>query len=164
MKDQSSLKEMYPLVLWAENQLLRTVCSKIPSINPKIKKMAKNLHELMHEYDGVWLAAPQIWQLIRMIAVTQRDISWSKWKPSHEIVMINPRILAKSEQKELDLEGCLSLPWVEWRVSRSQSITVEYMNLDGETCLQKAVWFNARVILHEIDHLDWILFIDKLYW
>ena len=116
----------------------------------------------MHAYDGVWLAAPQINQNLRMVAVTQRDTSKKNWKQVDQFVMINPRILFMSDVTEVDKEGCLSLPGEEWFVKRPQSITVQYTWLDSKKHIHKAIGFNARVILHELDHLDGVLFVDKL--
>ena len=164
MFNNNHLKRHYPLVYWADNSLLRSVCQDILKITNKHKVLAKNLLILMHEYDGVGLAAPQIWKLYRMAAVTQRNTSKKNRRKNDEFVMINPKILFRSEELESDVEWCLSLPWVEWRVTRSSTITVQYTKPDWTLHIHKATWFNARVILHEIDHLDWILFIDKLDW
>lgn len=162
MLDTDILQRHYPLVKWANEKILRTVCLPVWSVSSKIKKLWKNMLKLMHIYDGVGLAAPQINQNLRMAAVTQWDMRKEDWKLLDEFVIINPRVLASSQVMEIDKEWCLSLPGEQWRVARSQSITIEYTGLDGKKMIHKATWFNARVILHEIDHLDGVLFIDKL--
>ncbi len=76
--------------------------------------------------------------------------------------MINPVVLSSSDTHVRDKEWCLSLPGIEWEVERSKQITVKYTNLQGKDIIKKISGYNARIILHEIDHLDWVLFIDKL--
>jgi peptide deformylase len=80
----------------------------------------------------------------------------------HEFVMINPEVLAASPTTCNDEEACLSLPGQKGMVERSDTITVRYMTVDGKIHMHKATGYNARIILHEIDHLDGVLFIDKL--
>lgn len=124
--------------------------------------------KLTRDYDGVWLAAPQINQNMRIAAITQRDTTYKNedWdiqrKLLDEFVIINPKILVASPEESVEQEACLSLPKIKGDVSRSDSITIEYLWVDGKQHVHKATWFNARVILHEMDHLDGVLFIDKL--
>ncbi len=75
--------------------------------------------------------------------------------------MINPIILEKSKEKDVDEEGCLSLPGITGRVERSTSIEVEWMDIKGRKMKKKIAGFGARVVQHEVDHLDGILISDK---
>ncbi len=165
---KSSLQKKYPLITWEKSPILRTVCDEVKKVTPDIKELAADLQELMWEYDWVWLAAPQIGQNYRMAAVTQRDTSkqnekWDTiWKLLDEFVIINPIILSSSNETEIESEACLSLPKIKGDVSRPTSVTIQYLGTDGKKDIIKATWFNARVILHEMDHLDGVLFIDKL--
>lgn len=113
-----------------------------------IPEMAK----AMLKYDGVGLAAPQIGQNIRLIIVRYKD---------DNLVMINPKIIKKSLLKDWDEEGCLSVPNVFGDVKRCKRITVSYLDPNGKEQKISGEGFLARVIQHEIDHLDGILFIDK---
>lgn len=163
-----SLQKTYPLITDQYAKILRKICEPVKKVSPKIISFWETLLQLMREYEGVWLAAPQIWKDLRMAAVTQRDTSWKDhmWrtdrKLTHEFIIINPIILSQSENMKIDAEACLSLPGMKWDVKRPSKITIQYTGLDGKKHIHKATGFNARVILHEMDHLDWILFIDKL--
>ena len=158
----AQLQERYPLQVWAQNPLLRTPCVPVQKINKEVKEFGLALLELMRIYDGVWLAAPQVGKTIRMAAFTQRDTTTQPRTHTYEDVMINPKILSQSQETDVDSEWCLSLPWVTWSVARPREITVAYTDLDGKQQIRKAHNYNARIILHEIDHLDGVLFTDKL--
>lgn len=162
MEHIDTLKQKYPLQLGSENQILRDACKEIKKINKDIKKLAQALEFLVREYEWVGLAAPQIGHNIRMAAITQRDMSKKKRELREEFVMINPTIVSSSQDLEIEEEWCLSLPWVTWTVERPKEITVKYQTIDGKQHIRKATWYNARIIQHEIDHLDGVLFIDKL--
>lgn len=166
MKNIDKLKIFYPLILGKDNSILRTLCEPITKITPEIKELWEILLELMWAYDGVGLAAPQIWETIRMIATTQRkkmptgksadkDFLW-------ETLLINPEIIATAEELQRSEEACLSLPWEKWFVQRAKRVEVKYMDLKGKIHQQKYSGFNACIIQHEIDHLNGVLFIDKL--
>jgi peptide deformylase len=117
---------------------------------------------LMYEYDGVWLASPQIWKNIRMIAITTRK-NGKKWQElASEEVMINPIITEASSETAISEEACLSLPNMIWDVKRHKNITVEYKNIEWFKKKKKLKNYNAFIIQHEIDHLNWILFIDRV--
>ena len=79
-----------------------------------------------------------------------------------ETLLINPEIIATSEELQRSEEACLSLPWEKWFVQRAKRVEVKYMDLKGKIHQQKYSGFNACIIQHEIDHLNGVLFIDKL--
>jgi peptide deformylase len=164
--NQSLLKKkllmQYPLIVGAENPILRKQCTKIDRISPEILRFGEDLLELMWLYDWVWLAAPQVWKTIRMAAFTQWDTTTKPRRQTMEDVMINPEIISFSDQTCNDEEGCLSLPGITWLVTRPTSIRFAYRDLHGKKVVLQSTWFNARIILHELDHLDGILFIDKI--
>lgn len=119
----------------------------------------------MREYDGVWLAAPQIGKNIRMVATTQWKESKKEGSPDKflwEKIMINPEIIEKSKDTICTEEGCLSLPGITGDVRRYKQITLKYSDLKGKKHKKVFKNFDAIVIQHEIDHLDGILFIDKI--
>jgi peptide deformylase len=76
--------------------------------------------------------------------------------------MINPKVLSTSEETVINTEWCLSLPGEEWEVARPKWATIEWTDVTWKKQLRKVEWYNARIMLHEIDHLDGVLFIDKL--
>ncbi len=166
--DKTELQKKYPLITWEDVPILRTICDTVPKVTPDIRKFCKDILKLMREYEWVWLAAPQIWQNYRIAAVTQRDTSAtdtqgrSEWKLLDEFVIINPVVLSQSDESDVAEEACLSLPKIKGDVERPYSITIQFIDIKWKEQIHKATWFNARVILHEMDHLDGVLFIDKL--
>ncbi len=158
------LKKMYPLQIGINNPILRQKSKEIQVISDDIKNFAEVLLALMYEYDWVGLAAPQIGQNIRIIAVTKWDVKGDKFNFIKDQIMINPEILWHSKETEIDEEGCLSVPWVKGDVERFQSIRVKYLDINWKPMEETLTGFNARIVQHEIDHLDGILFVDKLIW
>jgi len=156
------LKIQYPLQLWWNNPILRVAADYIYEITPEIRNFAYDLLDLMRLYEGVWLAAPQVGKSWRIIATTQRKSGKRGEKNTGEIVMINPEIIEYSSEIMASEEACLSLPWEQWVVRRYKQITVSYLDPEARKHTRKFESFNAAIIQHEIDHLDGILFIDKL--
>ncbi len=134
------------------NPVLRAHSTEIAEATDEIKTLAYNMIETMVAAQGVGLAAPQVGKTIRLIIVGDKA----------QLPMINPVITARSFRKDVMEEGCLSIPGVSVAVKRSTGITVQYTNLDGERISLKQKGFLARVIQHEVDHLDGILIIDKV--
>ncbi len=125
--------------------------------NPSFQKLLKEMTETMFEKDGVGLAASQIGKNIRLIIIN---------KNNKALIMINPEIVKKSWAKEIEPEGCLSVVNEKGEiyylpVSRHKKINCTYFDEKGNKQKIKAEKLMARVIQHEIDHLDGILFIDR---
>ncbi|PIS40970.1 MAG: peptide deformylase [Candidatus Kerfeldbacteria bacterium CG08_land_8_20_14_0_20_43_14] len=120
---------------------------------PKIQELIYDMQETMSEKDGIGLAANQIGILKRIVVIADKE---------GPLILINPEIIEKSWLKNIMEEGCLSVPGVFGTVKRHKKITVAAINSRGETLKLKAEGMLARVIQHEIDHLDGILFIDKV--
>lgn len=118
----------------------------------KYAELTLDMCETMLSSDGIGLAAPQIAQNIRLITVNSKD---------GVIILFNPKIIKKSLLKNWDEEGCLSVPYYFGEVRRHQSITCLFLDKNGKPKKMKASGLMARVMQHEIDHLDGILFIDK---
>jgi peptide deformylase len=138
--------------------------------NPQLRQKSKNLKtdqisqkefqnflrdfvKTMQVKDGIGLAAPQVGQSIRVIAVSTKNGS---------LILINPKIISKSWRRNLAEEGCLSFPNIFGLVKRRNKIKVFGYDKNGKQIKLKCEGLFARVIQHEIDHLDGILFIDKL--
>lgn len=126
--------------------------------------LVNDMFETMHEYDGVGLAAPQVQKNVRIIVYEIRENE--RYEQIEETVeptvMVNPEILSRSDDREDDWEGCLSLPDLRGRVPRSKQIEVEYLNRDGKTVNERYEGFEARVIQHEVDHLEGKLFVERM--
>ena len=111
----------------------------------------KDMIETMHEASGVGLAAPQVARTERIcIAVIGGKVT----------PLINPKITKKSKATDIDQEGCLSLPNVWLQVPRSVEIDLEYTDVKGKKQERKLTHFDARVVQHEVDHLDGVLIVD----
>lgn len=135
---------------------LRKKCQEVKEITPEIKKLIEDMAETMEEKGGEGLAAPQVGVLKRAIVVKTGK---------GQVALINPRITKKSKEKEIIEEGCLSFPGFWLKIKRAKEVEVEALDLKGEKIQIKAEGFLARVIQHEIDHLDGILFVDRLgFW
>jgi peptide deformylase len=135
--------------------ILKKRALEIKELNEEVKSLAKDMIETMTEKDGVGLAGPQVGEGRRIVVVMTQE------GPQ---VFLNPKIVSKSKEKELGEEGCLSLPDLFLKINRFKEVEVEALNLSGEKIKLQVKDFMARVFQHEIDHLDGILFIDRLSW
>ena len=139
------------------DKILRLKAKEVENINGEIAKLAKDMLDTMYEAPGIGLAAPQVGESLRLIVF---DIWHTEEKPDPHI-LINPVITAK-EGEELGEEGCLSVPGIRAEVKRSFAVEVKGYDLSEKEIVFQADGLLARVIQHEIDHLDGILFIDRL--
>jgi peptide deformylase len=138
------------------NPVLRKKCQEVKEISDDIRKLINDMQETMRENKGVGLAAPQVGILKRIVVI---DLDFIKQDISE---LINPKILNKSREIEIEEEGCLSFPNVFLKIKRAKKIEVEYLDKEGKQTKIEASGLLARVIQHEIDHLDGILFFDRL--
>jgi peptide deformylase len=119
---------------------------------PEFQELCFSIAETMLKNKGVGLAAPQVGQNIRLIVVSLKD---------GPIWLINPNITWRSISTEVGEEGCLSIPETFGQVKRNKKITVKFTDINGREVKIRAEGLLARVMQHEIDHLDGVLFIDK---
>ena len=138
-----------------EDPILRKKSKLVSNFNDRLKILIDDMYETMDVAYGVGLAAPQVGILKRVIVIDNRDEENGK-----RFYMINPEIIEK-EGVEVGMEGCLSVPGKQGTVERSKDIKVRYNDLSGEEKIMYAEDFLARIIQHEIDHLDGILYTDK---
>jgi peptide deformylase len=140
-------------ILTQHSPILRQISKEIKEVTPEVKKYALDMIETMKNSNGVGLAAPQIGCNIRLIVIEYKKNS---------ITMINPIIQKKSILENVSEEGCLSIPGTFGNVKRHTNIVVEMTDLSGNKQTIKAKGMFARIIQHEIDHLDGVLFTDKV--
>lgn len=156
------------MILQKENKILRNKTAEIKHFNSQelklfIKKMSKTMFD---EPDGIGIAAPQI-GVPKKIFLVAEDVLFPerfsdlKLKTKNFLVFINPVLKKKSSKKIKDTEGCLSVRGIYGEVSRPEKIVIEYFDEFGQKKIRGTSGLFARVIQHEIDHLDGILFIDK---
>ncbi len=140
-------------IITAENPILRRKAKKIHHFDSSIQRLANEMFETMHAARGVGLAAPQIAQSIRLFVAEFED---------HKVAMVNPEIV-KAEGEELGTEGCLSIPgYIGENIRRAEKVVVKGQDVRGKNIRVSAEGWFARVLQHEIDHLDGILFLDRL--
>ncbi len=159
------------MILQKESRALRQNAK--PVADPKntdIKNLVEKMAEAMFaEPDGIGIAAPQIGKRLRIFlvakeaAVKNADELRSDVSPRKKeyLVFINPVMKNTSSKKEKDVEGCLSVRGLYGEVPRAEKITIEYLDESGKKRQRGASGLFARVIQHELDHLDGVLFIDK---
>jgi peptide deformylase len=124
-----------------------------------IAQLAKEMFKMMYAAQGVGLAAPQVGVNKRLMVYNEQGDP-KKWLD--EVIMVNPKIVEFSDSKEIDMEGCLSFPDMSGEVERSKWIKVEALNLKGKKMKKKYTGWEARIFQHEYDHLDGVVYIDRL--
>ncbi len=137
--------------------VLRRRCPRVESFDDELRRLAADMIETMHAAPGVGLAAPQVGVALRLAVV---DESGGK-DPQAVRVLVNPQIIASSGN-QVDTEGCLSLPDFSDKVERAERVTLVASDLDGQPFELEGEGFLARILCHEVDHLDGVLFVDRL--
>ena len=128
--------------------------------SPAFQKLVDDMIETMEEYHGVGLAAPQVHEDVRLF-VASLDMERGE-EPTEPMALINPEISPIGNEVVSDWEGCLSIPDIRGKVPRYREIKVKALDRNGEKIELRAVGFSARIIQHETDHLDGILFFDRM--
>lgn len=156
---------MIQKILPSNDPILRRKSKAVTKVDKKVQKLIKDLKDTLSvqkEPEGVGLAAPQIGKNLRVFVANYKGF---------DRVVVNPVVLktekvstkgAKPKSKKEILEGCLSLPYYYGPLKRAAKITVKYLNEKGEEITEVFEGFNAQIIMHEIDHLEGILFVDRL--
>lgn len=143
--------------------ILRKKGEKVREINDEIRKLVRDMIETMDASQGIGLAAQQVGKAIRLFVLRRYiDGPDGKWTVSDPVVYINPKIVSVSDETWVADEGCLSIPKINLPVERPLKIQVESTRLDGSLVTEEIEGMNARVILHENDHINGTLFIDRV--
>lgn len=137
--------------------VLRTRCAAVEHFGPDLKRLVEDMIQTMHDAPGVGLAAPQVGVELRVAVVD----ATAGVDPEAVRVLVNPEILEVAGV-DMDTEGCLSIPDFTEQVTRPASVRVAARDLEGESYEIDADELEARAIQHELDHLDGILFVDRL--
>lgn len=139
---------------------LKKVCEPVPDISDGIRTLARDMLDTMYNAPGIGLAAPQVGVNARLLVMdcAQREEN----DTARPLCLINPEVVARSDETNEHEEGCLSIPDIYANVTRPADVTVRYLDLDGTLQEQdfEGIW--ATCVQHEIDHLDGKLFIDYL--
>ncbi len=140
-------------IITSENPLLRQKAKKVHRFDASMQKLVNDMFETMHTAGGVGLAAPQVGLSVRLFVAQFED---------QKVALFNPEII-KAEGEEKGTEGCLSIPgYVGDNIRRATSVIVKGQDVRGKPVKVRAEDWFARVLQHEIDHLDGILFLDRL--
>ncbi|GAA0734692.1 peptide deformylase [Clostridium oceanicum] len=134
------------------DDLLRKKSRKVEKIDDRVLTLIEDMKETMYEADGVGLAAPQVGILKRIVII---DVG------NGPIVLINPEII-ETEGSYIDVEGCLSVPGKQGKVERPIKVKATALNEKGEKIIIEGEDLLARAICHETDHLNGVLFVDKV--
>ena len=137
--------------------ILRDNSADVEDFDEKLEDLVVKMAETMFVEEGVGLAAPQV-GVSRRIAVVNPD----PYDPGSLLALVNPRILSSSDETDCVEEGCLSVPGVRGKVERPIKIEAEYQDAGGQRHRIKVDGLVSRIIQHEIDHLDGVLFVDRL--
>jgi peptide deformylase len=153
---------IYPIVIYG-HPVLRKVAEDIERDYPDLNNLISDLFETMYYSDGLGLAAPQIGKSIRIFVIDGKALSEDDPElADFKKVFINAHITQRSGDLELLSEGCLSIPNLREEVNREAHIRIEYFDENWEFHDEEYNGFKARVIQHEYDHLDGIMFTDRV--
>jgi peptide deformylase len=135
--------------------------------SPRVQQLIDDMFETMHEYQGVGLAAPQVHESVRLFVAglaprADEDEEEEEEERIPLMALINPEITVVGNDSADDWEGCLSIPDIRGRVSRAREIKVTAYDRHGRRIEVNTRGFTARVIQHETDHLDGVLFFDRM--
>lgn len=132
--------------------VLKSRAAPVETFDEPLARLAEDMLETMRAYEGVGLAANQVGRLKRVLVAALED---------EEIVIVNPEIEDKSDEREIDSEGCLSIPEIQVDVERPVAVTVSGQDLTGKPVHVEAKYLMARILQHEIDHLDGVVILDR---
>ncbi len=141
--------------------VLRKKARPVTRFDRDLQTLIDDMVETMRSAPGVGLAAPQVGLSDRLIVVEYPEDEEKEDAPKKLYVVVNPEIKEMSEETEMGIEGCLSIPGLHGEVERSLAVTVKGLTRHGQPVKIKARGWTARIFQHEIDHLDGIVFTDR---
>jgi len=127
-----------------------------------MQRLIDDMVETMVETDGIGLAAPQVFQSVRLMVMGEPETGDSDGDGLPLSVLVNPSLTFRSQGQEFGWEGCLSIPGLRGKVPRASRVTVEALDRRGRPLRVDAEGYAARVLQHEIDHLDGVVFLDRM--
>lgn len=151
-----------PIAYYGES-ILRKKTVPVKEFNEELRQLVVDMFETMNAKNGIGLAAPQVFRSIALfVTCVPTYVDEHTVIPGVEHIFINPKILSYSEENDTQREACISIPQLSGYVTRPLKIVVEAMDLEGKTFTQEYMDYEARCILHENDHINGKLFIDRL--
>jgi len=146
-------------IVFVPDPVLRRKAHKVTDFGPDFQTLVNDMIETMREAPGVGLAAPQVGESIRLIVVEYGDEE-DETASKRLFAVANPEIIQASDEMEIGIEACLSVPGLAGEVERHVQITVKGLNRRGQIVKHKVQGWLARIFQHEIDHLNGVLFTD----
>lgn len=151
-----------PLAYYGDS-VLRKKTAPVQEIDETIRQLVIDMAETMEAHDGCGLAAPQVHQSLSLfITCIPRYVDEETVLPGKLKVFINPKIVSYSQETWACQEGCLSIPGLKDTVVRPLKVTVQATDLEGNPFIEEFVGFDAHVIMHENDHINGVLYVDRL--
>lgn len=141
--------------------VLRELAEDVTDFDEELRRLVRDMFETMYHAEGIGLAAPQIGVSTRVLVVDLRRDDEDE-DESHRVALVNPEVTWFSPETHKQSEGCLSIPGLEEVVTRPVSVRVEGLDPEGEPLSIEADDLFARALQHEIDHLDGVLFLDRV--
>ncbi|MCY4397902.1 MAG: peptide deformylase [Gemmatimonadetes bacterium] len=138
--------------------ILREKAAPVESVTDDLRRLVRDMTDTMYDAEGIGLAAPQVGVSQRILVVDVADEEETR----HMHALVNPVIVEFGKKTEKASEGCLSIPGIEESVTRPATVVVEALTPNGDPVRIEADGLLARALQHEVDHLDGILFIDRL--
>lgn len=158
----ADLLQILPLAYYGD-PVLRKKADLVPEITDEIRQLVEEMVETMDASRGVGLAAPQVHHSLRLFVIRDPiETEDGSYEMGDVRVFINPKLSLPSKEKWTAPEACLSIPTLRSDVERPKEITVEYTSLDGTVTEERFSGWAARVVMHENDHINGVLFIDRL--
>lgn len=148
-------------IVFLPDPVLRRKAHKVTQFDNDLQVLIDDMVETVRDAPGVGLAAPQVGVSQRVIVVEYAENDEEEDSPKKLYVAVNPEIIQPSEETELGIEGCLSVPGLVGEVDRHTAITIKAQNRRGQPLKIKANGWLARIFQHEIDHLDGIIYTDR---
>jgi peptide deformylase len=142
-----------PIITDLEHKILRGKAKRVSKIDASLQRLVDDMIDTMRAAPGVGLAAPQVGVPLRVVVIDYEDRLYT---------LINPEIVKRSPETVTDEEGCLSAPNWQGPVARAEALTVKARGRDGKEFRVKAEGWLARIFQHELDHLDGVLFLDRV--
>ncbi len=149
-------------VKYDPDPILREKAKRIKTFDGSLRKLATDMLETMHANNGVGLAAPQIGQSIRLLVAEYVPNKEEKGEKGFKVALCNPEIVKASDDMQVGTEGCLSIPGWVGEVPRNTWVVVKGQSPEGKELRLRVENYYARVLQHEIDHLNGVLFTDRV--
>jgi len=163
LKPEKGTPMKLPLAYYG-NPILRKKGGRIEKIDEEVKTLVASMIETMQAYDGIGIAAPQVHHSLAIFVICRmKKNEKGNWDVGDEVqVFINPKIISYSPEVKESVEACLSIPKLEGKVIRPYKVVIEATDLEGNVFVKEFVDLEARIVLHENDHINGVLFIDRM--